>query len=381
MPLPYKAGSQASKSPRNAYELIKTELLYALYDRRGPDGPVPSDDEMQYEACRIIYAAGSSDSNERAPEVSWLRDLLLSANDISLRARMGPLRSHLENFSPKLLIKGKHNIWEDCIMDKQLAEFVQARRLLGLSVTRRELQIEACNIVARMEDCSTTPSDDFANFLLRLILKCPRWLKLFCYSHGVIPVDEALHEASLKPVNASVHEFSRLERELVDFVRNHRATSSTGPSDDEIHKHARCVVYKCQDSWQATAADDANWLKAFKERHSQTPSPQPMSKVSNSPATDNVHLGSNLNNAAGLLSAIGRLEDGLSPAKTASPSFGANSALRDSQLMINGSVCYRRLARELSRFVVTTMSPNNPNRHVPTDQEMQHQARWILFDE
>ncbi|EXL40796.1 hypothetical protein FOCG_16740 [Fusarium oxysporum f. sp. radicis-lycopersici 26381] len=37
--------------------------------------------------------------------------------------------------------------------------------------------------------------------------------------------------------------------------------------------------------------------------------------------------------------------------------------------------CYRRLFRELTRFVSSAMSPNNPNCHVPTDAEIQHQAR------
>ncbi|KAG5813946.1 hypothetical protein H9Q71_003487 [Fusarium xylarioides] len=37
--------------------------------------------------------------------------------------------------------------------------------------------------------------------------------------------------------------------------------------------------------------------------------------------------------------------------------------------------CYRRLFRELTTFVKSIMSPNNPNYHVPTDAELQHQAR------
>lgn len=43
--------------------------------------------------------------------------------------------------------------------------------------------------------------------------------------------------------------------------------------------------------------------------------------------------------------------------------------------------CYRRLTRELSRFVASTVSPHNPNSHIPTNEELQHQARWIMFDE
>ncbi|KAI7758752.1 hypothetical protein LZL87_012258 [Fusarium oxysporum] len=43
--------------------------------------------------------------------------------------------------------------------------------------------------------------------------------------------------------------------------------------------------------------------------------------------------------------------------------------------------CYRRLFRELTRFVSSAMSPNNPNCHVPSDTEIQHQARCIIFDD
>ncbi|KAG7129640.1 Homeobox protein 4 like [Verticillium longisporum] len=35
---------------------------------------------------------------------------------------------------------------------------------------------------------------------------------------------------------------------------------------------------------------------------------------------------------------------------------------------------------ELTRFISSAISPRNPNRHVPTDLEIQNQARWILYD-
>jgi len=42
---------------------------------------------------------------------------------------------------------------------------------------------------------------------------------------------------------------------------------------------------------------------------------------------------------------------------------------------------FRHLTKELYRFVAMCMSPNNPNRHVPTDEELQYQARWVDYDE
>ncbi|KAG7106188.1 Homeobox protein 4 like [Verticillium longisporum] len=41
---------------------------------------------------------------------------------------------------------------------------------------------------------------------------------------------------------------------------------------------------------------------------------------------------------------------------------------------------YWGLRRELSRFVAMSISPRNPGCHIPTDEELQNQARWIMFD-
>jgi len=59
---------------------------------------------------------------------------------------------------------------------------------------------------------------------------------------------------------------------------------------------------------------------------------------------------------------------------------GGSGFVRTGPLFFNDANCYRRLARELGRWVASVTSPNNPNCHVPTDEEIQHQARWILYD-
>jgi len=57
-----------------------------------------------------------------------------------------------------------------------------------------------------------------------------------------------------------------------------------------------------------------------------------------------------------------------------------NRAL-EMKFLLNDHNSYSRLAAALARFVRTTMSPNNPNRHVPTDSELRYQARWMWYDE
>ncbi|KAJ3540188.1 hypothetical protein NM208_g5176 [Fusarium decemcellulare] len=49
-------------------------------------------------------------------------------------------------------------------------------------------------------------------------------------------------------------------------------------------------------------------------------------------------------------------------------------------ISVNDGSIYRGLTRDLSRFVASAMSPINPTRRIPTDGELQFQARWIMYD-
>lgn len=42
---------------------------------------------------------------------------------------------------------------------------------------------------------------------------------------------------------------------------------------------------------------------------------------------------------------------------------------------------YANLTQQLSRYISTCMSANNPRCHIPTDAEIQHQARLIVYDD
>ncbi|KAF7555444.1 hypothetical protein G7Z17_g2163 [Cylindrodendrum hubeiense] len=60
---------------------------------------------------------------------------------------------------------------------------------------------------------------------------------------------------------------------------------------------------------------------------------------------------------------------------------GAKAFAKAMPLLLNDDNCYRGLVKDLSRFVVSTISRRNPDSHVPTNEELQYQARWIMFQE
>lgn len=387
-PLPFQAGRQPSESPRNAYELIKLELTFYLQNRRDASAAPASDDDLQYEACRIIYASEVRAKTGLASQTSWLRDLFMSSDKLSFRAQMDPLRSQTENFMSQLRVIGKDSIFEGCPTEMKLAEFVKARTMLGLTTTDGELQVEACDIVGRMEEASAMPSEEIANFLLRLIHKDSSWLTSFRQRAGLPATGASSPSGEKHSMALTIHNDSELEKGLAEFVRNQRARAGVDPSDDLLRKLSRQIVYQDQDTCQQTAADNAEWLTAFKRRHLQGQSPQKRSGTNDLPSPVVGPLVSSSGNS---------LDDVSKPMSTGNSargtplfgSIGTGSAATPPSAnyakwrhwFVNGSDCYRQLARELGRFVASATSPNNPNQHVPTDRELQHQARWILFDE
>lgn len=48
---------------------------------------------------------------------------------------------------------------------------------------------------------------------------------------------------------------------------------------------------------------------------------------------------------------------------------------------LNDPNSYQRLRYELLRFTTSCLSINNPVQHIPSDAEIQNQARWIIFDD
>lgn len=402
-PYPYEATQGSPESARNAYELIKSELLFYIGNRHDQAGTTPTDEELQLEACRIIFGAEVISKQAISSRPSWLRDLLLSSDQLTLQAQLAPIRSHADSRQAQLKINGKDTIFDDDPMELQLHEFVKARSLLGLTAMDDELQVEACTIIGRMEESSSHPSDEVANFLLRLIYSSTQWLVGF-RQRAVLPrsedvQDEAKRSKDPNTVDSTIHNYSRLDSELAEYVRNQRSLGHE-PSDDDLQKRARIIIYEFDDEWNQTAADNAAWLAAFKQR--QVPSESSAVAVpSNNPVTTKPLLHSSLTSLTSSAPFTTKPTGSSTPSLTAAGGFrrgspsgsgdgsasgsGKNNAVVGRRMKqsfsFNDSNCYRFLARELTRYVASVMSPNNPNSHVPSDDELQYQARWILYDD
>lgn len=386
-PLPYAASRPPLESPRNAYELIKLELAYFGANHWDQHHAAPSDNDLRLEGCRIIFASELLSLQGVATQSSWLRDLIMSDETTAQKARFGPLRGAAECRMATLKINGKDNLFEECPMERQLQAFVEAKKLLGLTTMDNELQEEACKIVGRVEEVCTHPSDTIANWLLRLVTSSTGWLAAFRRRAHLPRSEDVEHETvrSRDPssIDSTIHSYSRLERELADYLRQQRCVGLE-PADADLQRQARIIIYEFDDGWNQTAADNVQWLESFRNRHPEDGSPtsadtatgsatapstmqstQPTSVLA-SPQSPQEGLGQAVRNDCPPLASV----DSSKPKDAEMPFFSGTA-----------NNCYRRLARELRRWVKSAMSPNNPSQHVPTDEELQFQARWIVYDD
>ncbi|KAI0017199.1 hypothetical protein F4780DRAFT_756340 [Xylariomycetidae sp. FL0641] len=368
-PDPYTGGSPVA-TPNNAYELLKMEIQHFIAQRTESTHFTPTDAEIQQHACHIIFNADALTRKATGPTTSWLRDLVMSSEEATKQAMFQSPKE--TSWLSSLRVNGKANIFEDCEFETQLQEYVHSRLSLGLTAMDHELQPEACQILGRAEETSGNPSDVFANWLVRLINSSTAWLENF-RRRAHLPRSEDMgdyNQRSKDPrtIDSTIHVFGRLETDLAQYLQSQRALGLE-PTDADLQRQSRIIIYELDDEWNQTAADDKGWLDGFRQRNPPQEATTTAMRSNGSPTA--------LEPPSSALPTTSAL-----PAATASGSAALADCRYNSDFwFLADSNCYRRLERDLSRFVASTTSANNPNCHVPSDEELQHQARWIVYDD
>ncbi|UQC75951.1 uncharacterized protein CLUP02_17460 [Colletotrichum lupini] len=385
-PYPYKASGAPAETPRNAYELIKIELAYFMQNHYDKHQTLPDDRQMQLEACRIIFASEILSIREISSEFSWLRDLIMSDEEVKLSAKYGPIRQAAENRLSSLKLASKDTIFQTCPLENQLHEFVRAKRLLGLTAMDDELQQTAAEIVGRVEEVSISPSDHIASWLVRCIFSSTNWLANFRQrahlprTEDIVVVNERSTDTT--KIDSTIHNYSRLEHSLADFMDKQRALGIE-PDDAALQREARMVIYEFDDGWNQTAADNLEWLAAFRQRHqpvsasgsSMTTSPESQGQQSLQ------HSGSGISPVNFQANLPSFLTADTAPAYLPPDQAALPRGVKTGPFFLNDANCYRRLARTLKKYTVAAMSADNPHQHTPSDAELQLQARLILYDD
>lgn len=99
--------------------------------------------------------------------------------EIAKEAQFAPLRHGAENRLCALKINGKDNLFEQCPLEVQLKEFIQAKAVLEVHITDDELQEECCYIIGNFQELPIPHYDFIADWLIRLVMSSAGWLAAF----------------------------------------------------------------------------------------------------------------------------------------------------------------------------------------------------------
>lgn len=336
------ASNAPAESPRYGYELIQSELMWFLQNYDHKPGGIPDSAALQLEACRIIYAAEAmmDDAAVDPSPVSWLRDLILANDEIATQAQFGPLRSQAESALSVPKLQARMALFQDCPLEAQLKEFVLAQWGKSRTVlSDSELQVEACRIISSISQGSTAlPFNYVSTWLIMLIGSSTNWLSGFrarAYTPLILASGPLPGESSAQAGQPS----SRQELSFQD--------SNLGASDDALANQGMNA------QWPPGRSQDQLQLSV------------PASALNCAPLTNHTHS---------LFEAPNQTSKGTGYDHR--PPW-----VKQNLLFLNDANFHRWLARELGRWVASTMSVNNPSRHTPSDEELRHQARCICYDE
>ncbi|KAF4836764.1 hypothetical protein CGCSCA4_v012239 [Colletotrichum siamense] len=226
-----------------------------------------------------------------------------------------------------------------------------------------DLQAEACRIISRMEEGLTAGSPDFvANWLTKLITSSTTWLygfkkrtRLLSNTEQKLPgradssklTDDLLGPLDLSMVHASRSNFAMTENDTLGLQPG-------------IHEEGLFLRPISRSDAFLFEMDDIQYPHVLEKENSEKATASEL-QLADAPSRQYQKLPETAHKASGSLRRPGWLKSGA--------------------FVLNDCNSHRWLSMELKRWAASTMSPNNPTHHVPSDEEIRHQARFLLFDD
>ncbi|OHW97559.1 C2H2 type zinc finger domain-containing protein [Colletotrichum incanum] len=371
-PFPFEASHRSPSSPRTAYELITLELAFFVQEHLDRTGQIPTNKELQLEACRIVFASEVLSPTSHSPElkaVSWLRDLVTSDPEITQQAKFSPIRSQSESRLSSLQIIGKSTLFDSCPLELQLrGHLYRLWSSSSAAAIDSALQIEACRMVTEMEKSLSSDgfSDIVANWLTKLIIASADWLASFKERARLQwePNKTQRSNQDSQQMIGDLVDVAKLSKPQYDMILQSN-TSLTFPQERPLDTNLEPLA------WQAQGLVNPSLLSldfsSSGQENDETPeliAPFTATSASSSAAAH-----------------MTKTAHKFSAPQEWSSSNNQAAWLRSGQFILNNSSSHRWLSSDLKRWVAATMSPSNPDCHVPSDDEIRLQARYLLFGE
>lgn len=260
----------------------------------------------------------------------------------------------------------------------------QHERLPGPS----ELHLEACRVILASEilspstDAATTPPESWLRDAIMLSDEA-------AVRRAKLGPMRARHESKLD--NLQVLGKTRLfdecpmEARLRELVR-----AGEVATEREVQREARGVIERTEAASEMACdvvcawltglvTSSTAWLRPFCARAMGSAEWVGMMPQEGDEGLQELDLG---HLASGFAELARPTQPAQEPALLAEPeTVNLSPFMDESQFFLHEANFHRRLERDLHRWVAATVSPKNPSHHVPSDEEIQHYARWIMYNE
>ncbi|KXH30177.1 hypothetical protein CSIM01_00891 [Colletotrichum simmondsii] len=360
MPFP-EAGRLAGARP-NAHQLVKEEIALYIQNHFDKEGDFPCDQDLCRLGKSVIQTAERIWGTSPSAPSSWLRDILIPANLVELDGEVDIGNPH--HIQSPLSLDSGEGIFENCPLEDQLRRFVRMHHTLGRECPDHDIQSEACRILNQIEGTSLFTSRHVLGFLTRLVWESAEWIYPLRRRAKKDLLD--IHPEEISNGQDVVRLGAGLTEMGAQWFTPQGSSLSAG-SSSPAPAGTSMELAECR-NWRPQIVGDHDFTNS--------PASHPQSILSSAPKPPNVtDFQPDCSHACGVDVDIPSWNSLRMPSNHFIHSgftlIGRNTLVRASSAKDSYSdSAYQRLVRELALYVIKTTSPNNPERHVPTDNNL-----------
>lgn len=348
-----------------------------------------TDDQLLIEAQRIVQKVDTEDTSLTGPDISWFRDLIM-------------LYRHPDNTTQEEVYQASGNaIWTaqikrmqaaksahpdlgtiGCEKEKILMKYVKSKQASGEMPTDSELQIQACKVIEDVEPKSDFKCKEAVQWFKFLINSSTNWLSEFKRRADLLPSLEKDHEhiqvVDDEIMNDGVYHLSGLQQGSRGAIKIQHALSKA-ILGEEIQFESHISMHGEKNSGNQTILENLSALSTS-ESNNSLPTSHEDALVA-TPATGDLTSAKELNDAKTSITfspqalhwglpdktigcALPMNTNDYSPTPFVETPLYASSRNQSLRYFLSDVNCYGRLEKELTRYVTSCLSPNNPLQHV-----------------
>jgi hypothetical protein len=303
-------------TPPNAYELLKVEIEFFIQGYFDKYGNLPDNDAMQLEACRIIFAAETT-----AALHTRSSDAFYEASWLRDLIMSSPALTQQARFEP--------------------IRTSRESRHFPLKINAKDHLFEQCPMEAQL--WAFVKERDVA---------------------GIVLDNGQLHQEACRIVRQMEQETHTPSHIFANWIID-RICSGTGWLSNFKQRADLPLITNVT---SPSAELDSHSMSAF-----LWPQPSP-------PQVSTLALGtaSPSKQTHDFFTSLPTFSEDIITSPTSTTQADVYGRLR--VLLPDDTNFYRIFDNDMRRWAASTLSPKNPNCHIPSDEEIQHQARWIMYD-